>query len=634
MTRRLAASLTVFALLGFLAGLADLRQLLQLLSERTAGLSPLPTSVLWSDNWVAFARLLDAAAVPLRALAVALSVGALWLLGTLLHPGFRLTKPPAEQPGRGFTAHLEVPRLLRAGGAVFLTLWVLGALGFVAALLSGKGRPIATAYLVLGGLPYWVSPLPFALGLALHSLGAAVLVWWLWGPRGPVAAAPGYSIRGVLSAATLAGAAASPAVLALHGGRTWAIQAGLAHSLVDASGWARLMAITVASPALFGAWLALVAAVCRPAPSGGDRREQQRVPLPALLLAVAGTGLALGCGSYTAGVLQRLDVNTPALAARLGLRSSPLSRFAMLLAPRGGYAASTVPDNSDDGEGGDVVAADGKTVEAVTLYLEERQYRTALAPRAYEHLVAVASLDWLTHRSMALSLQMMERFPTRLAGRLLQEKLEDCPTSPENRKLLDALADPRRFSWSASEDRRWLGAIFLRFGDRGRALEYLRDAGLTRSELRSAFGGLGLQTAGVVRGQLLIEGRPVEGVRFGMVRVEKSRRMIGLGRALDWRHVSDLAHTDNAGRFEFRNVAEGAYILALTGGGIVPGRGATIAPHPGMLIITQESPLIELPRMNLTFQRPPPAPLPAGPRPEEGVAAVPGPSRVGSRYQP
>lgn len=603
MSRRATAVLAVvlYGLLGLVVGLGDYRGLIGVPLAREREFSLRPNGILWIEGLETSARLLDAWALPLRALAVALLLVAFWFLATLLTKGFRLTKPADQQPGRGVTTHLDVPQLLRAGLGALLSLWVLGGLGFLASLASSRGRPSPIPSMVLGGLPVWTSPFPFVSGMVVHSMLAALLVWWVWGPRGLVAQGTAVPRRDQLVCALLAGVALTPAILALHDGRTWLVQASQAYSLADRSGWSQLTGLAVALPALAAAYCAAIAALYRPR----TLSQPSLIGLICLSATIAvATGGMVGRINRETG---RLDLQYSSLAARLNLRTSPLGRFAFIFTPDGGVYSSSVPDGSANEDGEDRIACDGKSIDAAKAFLQERNYRTALAPRAYQHLVSCYSLDWLATRSMTASLAMLEHAPTSAALTLLQEKLANCATTPENRAFFLALADPKRFTYRDEAARRWLGFAALRFGEMDRAREYLLNSGLSKEEVRQLFGGISPLTEGLVQGKMTLNGRPRNGVRLGLLRLDYISAMVGLKQALDWRQVLELAHTNPKGEFRFRSIPEGRYVLVVTGAGIVPGRRMPqMSPVPSLINLSRRQPRYQMPTFDLHFVLPPP----------------------------
>jgi hypothetical protein len=601
----LLAAVLVLGALGLLTGLADFRRVL----SSPGGASPLqrlaemekfprPHSVSWLAGLRAPVEWLDRLERPLMALTVVLLLGAFVLLAALLGPQFRLLKPDSENPGRGATAHLDVPRLLRAALGALLSLWLLGALAPLAALAPGAGRNLETGFWMLGGLPLWTAGVSTYMGPILEALLLFPLLWLIWAPGGLVSPEKTVPRSETALYGLLAGAAAAPAILALHGARFWIVPAAQSYTLADRAGWTVLLAASIAIPIAAALYLIVPVLLFRAPP---QPRRVPRLVLGSLLILLL-TGLGAG---QIQGFLSRLDVGRSGLAQLLGLQASPLQRFALIFTPRGRILYSITADGSDDGSGQDRIAANIGTVRAVERFLEQRNYRSTLAFRGFVHLHDCASLDWHTTRSLELDVLMLERAPSPVAAQLLLEKLAHCPITPENRRILDRIAEPSRFAWPQPMGPRWLGAAYQRFGDLERARQYLLHANLSETEARGYLGGIALLTNGSVRGKATVQGQPVVDVRLGLVRVDEWRSMIGICRPIEWRRVSAFTHTDKSGRFHFQNIPEGRYVLVVTGGGIGRYAGVpSVTAHPGVIELDRFHPSRELPAIDIRFVRP------------------------------
>ncbi len=604
MTKRPTA-LAVLAVtaLGALLGLADLRGLLTYLGSQWAEWTdkyqdlPRPTSILWLEGAAGVARKMEGTEGWLAALTLVALFFALLALAALLQPGFRLSKPPEENEGQGITTHLEVPLLMRVAAVALLSFWLCGALAPVSMFLAGSGGQFFAAARLLAGLPTWTALLPGFIAPVVHSLLLFSGLWLLWGPSGPLSRAPGSQFRETLLTGLLAGLAAIPAVIALHDGRMWLGLVTQAYSMADRDGWKLLQVLTVILPVAGAFFLLLVGLVFRP---GASRLLTPR----RIAFAVAAPLFAFFGSQACARIMERMDVQSGSLARTLQLPASGLQRFALLLAPEGQTFFSIVPDGSGDRRW-DRIACNGETVKAAEQFLEKRNYRSRLTYRAYVHLHDCASLDWLTTESLKRNLETLERAPYRVAAQLLEYKLMTCPILPENREVLDRLADPAVFAWRDPQvSKRTLGRLYLRFGDMDRARSYLMDAGLDQAGFRQLMGGLSPLTEGKVRGRLTFGGKAVAGVRLGLVHADQPwGEMVTEPRPHTWRHVSAAAHTDEKGNFEFTHLAEGRYFLVITGGGIgrVPGQ-PIVTGHPRMFQLDRFRPTQILPKIDINFR--------------------------------
>lgn len=600
---RLLLALGVFGAVGLATGLADLRQLLGFPLARLAELQryPRPHSVEWMAQLRPLASLLDGLERPLpllTALRIALLIAAFPLLGALLDPNFRLLKREGENPGKGASAHVDLPRVARMAVAVSLSLWLAGALAPLAGGLAAALPGAWPAALVLGGLPVWTAALPGIAGPVLYSVLLFLVLWWLWSAGGPVSRGPKLPPRALLLWGLLAGLAASPAILALQSARGWITAAAQAYSLAERGAWLNLAAFSVLLPLLAALYLAAHAWLFRPRPL--DRAGASRAGLAAGLL----LGLCLLAASRAEAALRRLDVGAPGLARLLGIGSPLLHRFAVILAPDGRALYTTTTDGSDDGEGRDRIPCRLSTIQAVQHFLEARRYRTQLAFRSFVHLHDCASLDWHQTFSLEQDLAMLERGTSPVAARLLQEKLSECPVDPENRRILDTLADPARFAWPR-EMLPWLARAYLRFGDKSRALAALRQASLSEAEIRAGIGAITPLADGVIRGRVTLQGAPRPGVRLGLIRADAWKEMPGFCRPYEWRRICNTTYAGPTGSFEFQRVPEGEYVLILTGGGIGRfGGQAAVSRAPGVIRMDRFHPVRELPAFDVRFVRP------------------------------
>lgn len=589
-------------------GLSDLRLRLGFLRDRLDTLRdtpPTPRSVLWIEELRGTADTLDSLERPLLALFLVALFFVLWSLGRVFSDRFRLLKGSGEG-GPGLRAHVDPGQVLRVAAAFAITAWLTGLLAPLGIAVARMGGPTRLAGHLLGGLPGILSLLPRDEVWLLHSVLLGISLWWVWGPRGLVCGDRTLSRSTVLGYGFLAGLSLLPAVMLLHGGRLWLEIVTQAVPISDQTTWKALLPYSLLVPLVAGGCLWLSAVLFRPAVR----------PLPALLgLVVLAAALQFGgwgLGRRAVGAVEATDFRETSLARKLHLEPSPFRRLSMILGPEGQIAYSAAEDGSA-GVPWDRVACNGTTVQAAEAYLRETRGRTYLTFRAFEHLHACASLDWLDHRNLTVSLEMLEVNPTPVAARWLVEKLQACPTSPENRRVLDAVADAARFTWKEPEGARTLGDLFTRFGDTQRAREYFFRAQLNDTERAQALGGIRPLADGTVSGRLTVNGRPREAVRVGLVGLEHWRRLRGPNRPHTWGLVLTSAHTDARGFYRFRYIPQGEYALVVTGGGI-GGQGGTpfAVPHPGTVRLNRFLPRVTVPDFDIRFQPGRPDPF-AGP---------------------
>jgi len=591
----------VFAAAGLLVGLTDARALARSPLERfgTFEKFPRPRGMDWILELQQSTRVLDTWERPLAAVAVVLLILAFGLLAPLLTDHFAMLKPPEENPGKGASSHLDVPRLVRVSVAVFVSFWISGVLIPVAALLP-KSVPLVVAALLFGGIPAWTIGLPEATRIYTESLLLFGLLWLLWAPGGPISPRTPMAGSGSrLMWGLLAGSAAAPAIGLLYHTRIWLNEAAPAFSLADEPGWRFLFGAIVLAPAAAAFLLAVVSYVFRPQPV-----TPARMVIYCLVAVTVPALTALGVHRINRALVS-VDARTAGLARVLNLPASPQPRFALVLTPRGRARFSRTLDGTDDGSGNDRIAANRKTIGAVEEFLHRRNFRSVHAFRSFVHLHDCASLDWLESRTLSLDLEFLERAPSPVAAELLLERIADAPITPEHRRVLDQLSDPKRFVWPQPFGDRWLGAAYRQFGDSDKALEYLRRAKLSDAEFRSAMGGVAPLTNGTIRGKMLVKGRPEASARMGLVRAAKWRQLAGDCRPYTWRTVMTSVYPKKDGTYEFTNIPEGDYVVIVTWGELGRDRGRPVVfDPPGVLSVDRFRPTLTVRPFDIRFEEP------------------------------
>jgi hypothetical protein len=451
----------------------------------------------------------------------------------------------------------------------------------------------------MGGLPAW-APGNLA-GRLLLSLALGVVLWWIWGPRGPLFPADAASGRDVLITGLLMGGAALPGVIGVYAAREWIYAAEGAFSVADAAGWRWLFTLCVATPIVSLLYLGAITRLFRPQ----ALRTEHVTGLG--LLALLAVGAAVLEDSQGRAALSRLDVGATSLAARLKLPAPQMQRYALILAPFGGLAPAIAEDGVSE-SAQDSIRSTGLARDVVGQYLDRRRYRTTLAFRAFGFLDGCAGLDWESAKSLELRLKMAETAPSPLVMRLLLDRLVNCPTTPANRQVLDRLADPSVFVWPLPEGAKRLGAAYLRFGDAGRARKYLLSAQLDETQQRQLLGGVSPLSDGVVRGKITVEGKPLATIRVGLINEMDWQAMAGIQRPYSWAAVLDARVTDEQGRFEFHHIPQGRYLLVVTGARIGTTRRWSVSAHPGVIEVDRFRPQVTLPVMDFRSNGPTVAP--------------------------
>ena len=595
----------VFAALGFLIGVEDWRLCASFALRRLDGWGadlPVPRGMLWVAHLRGGLQWILASKFSIPIAVVMLSVLGIWALARLMDPNFQLTEPaePSEDPEERPPTNIDVPRLVRLLAASVITLWLMGA--FVGAASLWKGTPTEGGALsFFWPLPHGLDRLPPLLSVPLHGVILGAALWLVWSPNGPFGKRSRLVFRDI-SWGVLAGLAAAPALLVLYHARYLAQGLRQVVSLTDGRGWSELLTWVLLTPVFAGLWLGLVAYACRPRPF-----THQFMSWFGALAAVA--VLAGSLGAVRVHQEERAaDFTGLTLASTLKLQPAAGRRKALIITPSGLPLLSAPEDGSND-QNGDRIVCTPESVERVQHFLQERKYESYQAFRAYVHLFDCAALEWQPDRAMGYSLETLERAPTPVAAQVLKEQLAECAVTPESRRVLDALADPKRFRWPEPLGRRWLGLAYMRFGDPERGRSYLLRSGLDRQQLRRLVGGIEPLSDGTITGRIQVNGQDAQ-VRVGIVRAETGFGMPGPCAPFEWRHVAASTETDSEGRFRLTGVAQGNYLLMISGTPIQEHRSLPKVKGARGITLDRFKPSIDLGSVDLQFPDPTPAPQP------------------------
>ena len=170
------------------------------------------------------------------------------------------------------------------------------------------------------------------------------------------------------------------------------------------------------------------------------------------------------------------------------------------------------------------LTADPATAATVQQFLERRDYETALSWVAIKHCYDVASLQFDPTTALRTALLDLERCPhtTRFSGLIahngvLITTFYACSASPENLALLDRWADETYFAYPDRASKLLIGRLYLRFGAKDKALTWFQRADMPRSFLANVRATPPFFHQGQVKGTLSLNGRPLAGVRVGVV---------------------------------------------------------------------------------------------------------------------
>lgn len=238
----------------------------------------------------------------------------------------------------------------------------------------------------------------------------------------------------------------------------------------------------------------------------------------------------------------------------------------------------------------DGLPADPDTVPKVEAFLRRRAGNTALAWTAFKHIYNVGNVHFDNTLSLRACLNDLETSPHNiLVTKALRDGLFTVAASPQNLAILNEWADERYFAHPDRASLKLLGDLYMRFGEKEKALQWYTRADMPRSFMEEKRTDKPLFHAGVITGTLLWNGKPLAGVQVGAFphlqnglpkdlegEVRAAERMIAPNfpfsdlfgfmepRPYLFRWISAGTLTDSAGRFTLSHLTEGVYHLILT----------------------------------------------------------------------
>jgi hypothetical protein len=351
---------------------------------------------------------------------------------------------------------------------------------------------------------------------------------------------------------------------------------GGARALADLNprGWLTFTAISLAIAAAGSfCWASLWTAVVAPAASYQQRvRALAGAVVPLAITVVAGVWLFFGV------VIGRMDYGRALnqMAEREQIPIGAAGTDTVLLPASDGKArVARIPFQTIVG-----FPNEPSVTYKVEQYLSTRRYQTSLARLLFVHLHDVRSIDWDPVRSLEVDRLCIEKAPRLQFVRLMVETLSNCAVTPEAKRYLDwldARARPFRQSQNAC---RIMGDLYARFGEVQKAQQWYERGEIPAEQRKPA------ASLGKITGRVVWNGQPAAGVRIGAMAREDAlpftrarsgaQDVVLLARPFDWRVVTGVVATDEAGQFEFGGLPYGEYVLLLRV------EAQRLAPLPGV----------------------------------------------------
>ncbi len=181
---------------------------------------------------------------------------------------------------------------------------------------------------------------------------------------------------------------------------------------------------------------------------------------------------------------------------------------------------------TDDG-----LIAERSQIDVVKQFLQTKKYRTALSWVGIKYLFNQANLDLDSTAAIRTGLDDLEFCPHVInTSETTRDMLYLCSASPANIKLMDEYADSRHFTNDTRGAMRMIGSMYRRFGEPEKALTWFKKADMPSSFLERVRNEPPIFHNGKVTGKLIWNGKPLSGVRVGVV----PQRLNGLTKELEF----------------------------------------------------------------------------------------------------
>ncbi|CCW35742.1 hypothetical protein CTKA_02160 [Chthonomonas calidirosea] len=151
-------------------------------------------------------------------------------------------------------------------------------------------------------------------------------------------------------------------------------------------------------------------------------------------------------------------------------------------------------------------------------FLLKRRYHSALSWIATEHLCDCSTLRFDTTSALDVLLSDLSNGPhLSRVGSVVTTLFFICAATPQNHALLDKWANPQSFACPDRFSKRLIGDLYRRFGDVKNALKWYRAADMPSTFMARIRAERPLFHTGTVYGILRLNGRPLAGVRVGIM---------------------------------------------------------------------------------------------------------------------
>ncbi len=166
----------------------------------------------------------------------------------------------------------------------------------------------------------------------------------------------------------------------------------------------------------------------------------------------------------------------------------------------------------------DGLSADRASMANTKKFLEKKRYLSALGWIAFKHLFDCYAMRMEVSRTLNLTLEDLSYGPfATQCDEVVQTMFYTCAANKENQKLLDKWADPHRFAHPDRFSMRLIGDLYRRFGDKSKELFWYRRAEMPSSFMQHAEAEKPMFNTGSVSGRLMWNGKPLAGVKVGVI---------------------------------------------------------------------------------------------------------------------
>lgn len=235
-------------------------------------------------------------------------------------------------------------------------------------------------------------------------------------------------------------------------------------------------------------------------------------------------------------------------------------------------------------------------------YLRAKNYRTTFVGEGVRYLTTGYNQNWLPQELFRFQLDLLENGASTEGGWLLIGLSRYAEYRPELLEMADRLENEEIF-YHGSIGSKKLGDIYLHLGNYEKARYwYGKSDEKPIPEIDSQKPFL---KNGVIKGQVLIDGKPVEGIRVGLAwfHPETDPEIMKVRFRGSLTNTVASTTTNSRGEFGWNNLLEGEYHLVLMADKKLLPEPLSVDKKFGKLSLSAKTPLIDLGTVKIEFRK-------------------------------